>query len=434
MLYELAKLIEQKGGRAYYAGGYVRDLLLGMDPSMIPDQDIEVFGISRSEFLHLLQPYGEVRVVGKVYPLVKLRGYQQWDFTFPTRPDLSLQAACRRRDFTINAMLMDVLSGELFDFFQGQQDLQQKIIRQTSAGVIAEDPLRAYRACRLAAQLGFTIEEQTLQAIGEADWGAVAAERIYEELRRLLLSEHPAVGLRYLEESGLLGQVHPELHALLACEQSAKNHPEGSVWEHTLLVVEEASQRKDLSRDPEALMFAALLHDIAKPLVTRREKDKVTAYGHDTRGGPLAYRFLEQLRAPRHVAETVESLVREHMHPVLLYKQREKITDKAIRRLVSRINVSELLLLAEADYCGRTLERDFTPIRKWMTDYISRLNLPIEGGFPPVVQGRDLLAMGVPPGKDYARLLADAYEWQLEGCSRQEILHRLEEILDADKR
>ncbi|HHW61871.1 MAG TPA: CCA tRNA nucleotidyltransferase [Syntrophomonadaceae bacterium] len=425
----LARLIEQKGGRAYYAGGYVRDLLSGINPSGIQDKDIEIFGISCSEFIHLLEPYAEARVVGKVYPLVKLRGYPEWDFTFPLRPDLSLREACRRRDFTINAMLIDVLSGELFDFFQGQEDLGKKVIRQTTSRVIAEDPLRAYRACRLAAQLGFSIEEQTIQAIGQADLGAVAAERIYEELRRLLLSDHPAIGLRYMEESGLLTQVHPELYALVDCEQSPKNHPEGSVWEHTLLVVEQASRRKDLSRDAEVFMLAALLHDIAKPLVTRQEKDKVTAYGHDTRGGPLAYRFLEQLRAPRRTAEAVADLVREHMHPVLLYKQREQITDKAIRRLVSRIDVSELLLLAEADYCGRTLKRDFTPIKEWLTDYINRLDLSLEGGFPPVVQGRDLMAMGIPPGKDYARLLDYAYEWQLQGCSREEILRRLEELI-----
>lgn len=427
LLSEIAERVARQGGKAYYAGGCVRDYLCGINMADLKDLDIEVFGLEAEEVLSLLNQFAEAQWVGKSFPVIKLKGYPRWDFTVPDHPDMPLEEACRRRDFTMNAILSDILSGEVFDFFNGRKDLQNRILRQTGPEVFGQDPLRAYRACQLAARMDLTIEPLTFKAMAELDIGQLAPERVFEELRKmLLLSEHPSIGLRYMEKSGLLQKVHPDLYALIGCEQSPTHHPEGDVWEHTLLVVDEAAKRKNLSSDPEVYMFAALLHDIAKPQVTRREKEKVTAYGHDTEGARLARQFLERWRAPRRLTDAVVVLVREHMRPVLLYKQRERITDKAIRKLVSRVNLSELLLLSEADYYGRTLERDYTPIREWMIDYAEKLGLEMDGGFKALIQGRDLLAMGIPPGKAYADILARAYEWQLEGLAREDILERLQ--------
>ncbi len=180
-----------------------------------------------------------------------------------------------------------------------------------------------------------------------------------------------------MQETGILREVHPLLHALLGCEQEKSHHPEGDVFQHTLLVVDQCRRRVHLSQNPQALMLAALLHDIGKPVTTGYHKGKVTSYGHDVTGSKLATGFLRELHAPQKLIEAVQQLVREHMQPVLLFKQRDKISDKAIRRLLGRVDISELLLLSEADYLGRGIQRDYQPIKLWLQQCIERLKLRV---------------------------------------------------------
>jgi len=258
----------------------------------------------------------------------------------------------------------------------------------------------------------------------------IKPERILEELRKLLLlAPQPSLGLSYMQETGILERRHPMLFKLVGCEQSPLNHPEGDVWQHTLQVVDICASLKNQSQDPEVLMFAALLHDLGKPVTTCIRKGKITAYGHDLEGEKLARIFLNQLNASKNLIAGVEKLVREHMHPVLLYKTREQVSGKAIRKLVNRVNVRELLLLAEADFKGRGKERDFEPVQEWLMDRISRLGLDPEKGITPYVQGRDLIALGLKPGTNFSKILDQCFEMQLEGKSRQEILDWVDENL-----
>jgi tRNA nucleotidyltransferase (CCA-adding enzyme) len=424
MIKHIARDIADNGGRAFYTGGYVRDLLLESGAMQGKDIDIEVFALTQEQLLSILAHYGGGVVVGQSFPVIKLRDYPQWDFTLPAKPDISYQEACARRDFTINAMMMDVLSGEVLDYFGGQADLQQRIIRHTRPEVLTADPLRAYRAVQLAARLDFEISPATLDLLRQCPLQDIKPERILEELRKLLLlSRRPSVGLRYMEAAGILERRHPALFNLIGCPQSPVNHPEGDVWEHTLQVVDIAAGLKHQSHHPEILMFAALLHDIGKPSTTCMREGKITAYGHDLEGDKLARIFLNELNASKQFVTATCKLIREHMHPVLLYKTRDKVSDKAIRKLVNRVNVRELLLLAEADFKGRGRERDFEPVRQWLIQRIESLGLKPDQKIVPWVQGKDLIALGMQPGNNFRRILDNAFEMQLEGKSCEEILN-----------
>jgi len=427
MLQVIAADIAARGGRAFYVGGYVRNHIMKIDPADGEDIDIEVYFLGMEELQSLLSHYGTTRMVGKSFPVFKISGHQEWDFTLPLKPDISFAEACARRDFTMNSMMMDVLTGEITDFYGGRNDIGKQIVKHTSPTVFALDPLRVYRAVSFAARFDFAIDPETIELIIQANLSSIKRERIFEELKKLLmLSPQPSIGLRYLHRTGILERMHLLLFQLIACEQSPQNHPEGDVWEHTLLVVDQAARLKARSSNPEALMFAALVHDIGKPLTSKVNGNKITTYGHDVLGEKLARSFLQELTHNRTLINEVAVLVREHMHPVLLYKDRQHVTDKAIRKLVDRVNLKELLLIAEADLMGRNVERDFDVIRTWFMDKVFSLGLDPDKRIEPLVQGRDLLKLGFQPGPAYTRTLADAFELQLEGKTKEAILEQVQ--------
>jgi tRNA nucleotidyltransferase (CCA-adding enzyme) len=429
MLKRIAEDIASYGGRAYYVGGYVRDQIVGIGTPDEEDVDIEVYILSIEELQSILSRYGTTHVVGKSFPVVKISGHHEWDFTIPANPDISFAEACGRRDFTINSMLMDILSGEIIDIYGGRKDIGNRIIKHTSEKIFKEDPLRVYRAFQFAARLDFSIHPGTIEQIKQTDLCDVNRGRIFDELKKLLLlSPQPSIGLRYMQETGVLERMHPLLFKLIACEQSPQNHPEGDVWEHTLLVVDQAVRLKAQSTNPEALMFAALIHDIGKPQTTKVTDNKVTAYGHDVLGEKLALSFMQELTNNKTLISEVSVLVREHMHPVLLYKDRERVSDKAIRKLINRVNLKELLLISEADFKGRSLERDFGVIRKWFLAKASSLGLKLNEKIEPLIKGRDLVQIGMHPGPAFAKALEQAFELQLEGKAKEEIMEEVQMI------
>lgn len=434
MLKAIANEVAACGGRLFYVGGYVRDLYLSQTVQIEreADIDIEVFGLQDEELLDILSRFGTVSKVGKSFSVYKVRGYHQLDFSL--NPVYDLQAAVNRRDFTINAMMQDVLTGELFDPLGGMKDINQEIIRPVNNTSIINDPLRAYRAVQLAARFGFKLHSNTVQQIQSADIISIAPERIFNELHKLLLySSQPSIGLRYLADTKILEHRHPELAALINCAQTEATHPEGDVWEHTLLVVDEAAKIKNQSKNPEALMWAALLHDIGKPKVSRRQGKKITAYSHDVVGATMVGQFLQDLKASNSLIQEVRVLVREHMHPVLLYKDRERVSNKAIARLANRVDTEELLWLAQADFTGRggvgRQVEDFAPIYDWLIERLCQFGLKPGDRLEPLIQGRDLVELGFAPGKQFKKLLDKAMELQLEGLDREQILLNLQRSL-----
>ena len=433
MLKEIANEVAACGGRLFYVGGYVRDLYLS--PTILikkeADIDIEVFGLPDEQLVDILSRFGTVSKVGKSFSIYKVRGYSQLDFSL--NPVNDLRTSVNRRDFTMNAMMQEVLTGELFDPLDGMNDIANRLIRPVHNTSITDDPLRAYRAVQLAARFGFNLHTHTIQQIQAADIMSIAPERIFNEFLKLLLySSRPSIGLRYMADFKILERRHPGLAALINCAQTEATHPEGDVWEHTLLVVDEAAKIKNKSKNPEALMWAALLHDIGKHRVSRRQGEKITAYGHDVVGATMAGQFLQNLKAGNNLTQEVRALVREHMHPVLLYKDRERVSNKAIARLANRVDTEELLLLAQSDFIGRggagRQAEDFAPIYNWLTEQLDQLGLKPGDQLESLVQGRDLVELGFTPGKQFKKLLDKALELQLEGLDREQILLKLQRL------
>ncbi|NLP36834.1 MAG: HD domain-containing protein [Firmicutes bacterium] len=183
----------------------------------------------------------------------------------------------------------------------------------------------------------------------------VPQERIYSELKKLLLkAPNPSLGLRYLQQIGGL-KLYPELQALINCPQPPKHHPEGDVWEHTLLVVDEAAKLRQKAKNPEGLMWAALCHDLGKPQTFKEDNGKISFYGHDAAGADVARKFMLRFTAEKNLINYVSSMVREHMKLYFLY--RDKASAAAVRRLAARIDLEELLLLARADDAGHPTEK-----------------------------------------------------------------------------
>ncbi len=424
MIKEIARQVALRGGRAFFVGGYVRDLLLGKAAG--PDIDIEIFDMLREDFVGVLEQFGPVKHVGASFKVYKVKGLPEFDFVLSEANDYT--SACLRRDFTINAILKDVLSSELIDPLQGQDDLKSKTIRLSAPQNFHHDPLRAYRAAVLAARLDFSIEPVTSKFMKQCDLSRISKERIFSELNKLLLlSERPSKGFIYLEQSGILAQVHPRLQDLVNCPQPLDHHPEGDAWQHTLMVLDRAAQMKGHSQDPRAFMMAALLHDIGKPLMTEIREGRITSYGHDTAGEDLALDFLREFKCSGHRAARIASLVREHMRPVLLFKTRDQVGDRAIRKLAKRVDTRELLLLSEADYLGRSTDRDFRPIKQWFLDRLNRVGLEPGDGILPVIRGQDLIDIGYAPGPHFSSILEYAFSLQLDGLNRLQILGQIDE-------
>ncbi|NLM51801.1 MAG: CCA tRNA nucleotidyltransferase [Firmicutes bacterium] len=413
---EVAQAIAQAGGQSYFVGGFVRDYLLDR-PSH--DIDVEVFHLEPHRLYHILSRFGQVKKVGKAFSifLVKGEGLNNIDFSLPQGPP---HESVWRRDFTMNALLMDVLTGEIYDYVNGREDIKQKILRHVSENVFRDDPLRILRAIQLAARLEFTIHQDTLKLMAKDLFllHTIPRERVYGEFKKLLLqAAKPSVGLRYLQKIGGL-ELFPELQAMVNCPQPPNHHPEGDVWEHTLLVVDEAAKLRPQAKYPEGLMWAALCHDLGKPATYKAENSIITFHGHAAVGAELAQKFMQRFTKEKKLIDYVTTMVKEHMSPFFLYKN--NATDAAVRRLAVRIDLDELLLLVRADDAGRGLgtKPRIDDMLAWLAEKKEKLSLP---KITPLLKGRHLLEMGLEPGPLFGTILKEAFAMQLDGADFPQI-------------
>jgi len=433
LIRSIAEEIAAAGGRAYFVGGCVRDRLLGL-PSL--DLDIEVHGLPLADLETLLLRHGRVQAVGRAFGILKFRSRrgQEADFGLPRResltgrghrgftvdldPTITLEQACARRDFTVNAMLEDVLTGEVHDFFGGRADLAARRLRHTGLA-FSEDPLRVYRLMQLGARYGLEPAPETLALCRTMDLGALAPERVYAEFEKLLLlAAAPSRGLAIARAAGVL-EFHPELAAMIDCPQDPEWHPEGDVWTHTLMVVDAAARLRTGDRRQDlALMFGALCHDLGKPPTTHRKQGRIVSPGHAEAGEEPARRFLGRLTQDAELIEAVIRFVRFHLRPADFYRVREEIGDAAIRRLATEVNIVDLVRLARADHLGRTtsdaLAGDF-PAGEWLLAKAAELAVEQEAP-TPLLMGRHLLEAGWQPGPAVGDAVNAAYEAQLEGA------------------
>ncbi len=424
---EIANAVREAGGRALFVGGQVRDRLLGRSST---DLDVEIFGLALERVESLLGSFGRTRTVGRSFGVVRIDGLDA-DFSLPRRdsktgpghrgfavevaPDLDFAAAARRRDFRINSMGFDPLTGEVLDPHGGREDLLAKRLRVTDAAHFAEDPLRGLRAAQFAARFELEPDAELLTLAARLDLAELAPERVFAELRKLLLlGVRPAIGFDFLQSTGLV-RFFPEAAALIGVPQDPRWHPEGDAWRHTLLALDRAAGLRGGDGDDEALMFAVLCHDFGKPLVT----EQLRSPGHDRAGIEPARQFLSRLRAPRRLIDQVCALVRAHLAPVWLV--RNEAGPRAYRRLARRLEAAgaDLRLLARvatADQLGRTTPAAVRGEFPEGVVFLERASAALPGlaPLPPAVLGRHLIARGFEPGPKMGRVLAACREIQDE--------------------
>ena len=271
---DIAKNIAENGGRAMLVGGCVRDELMGIEPK---DWDVEVYGVAPEKLRGILDSFGQVNVVGEAFTVYKLGndldvslprrerkvGHGHRGFVVEGDPNMSFEEACSRRDFTVNAILKDPLTGEIIDPFDGRSDLGSKVLRHVSADTFAEDSLRVLRAAQFAARFEFDIALETVDLCKTIDVTDLPKERIWGELEKLLLiAARPSIGLKWLYDLGVVDLLFPEMKALVGVPQEAEWHPEGNVDVHTMMVADEARKLiDDLTYERQvAVMIGALAH------------------------------------------------------------------------------------------------------------------------------------------------------------------------------
>jgi tRNA nucleotidyltransferase (CCA-adding enzyme) len=435
MSLETARLIATKvaaeGGRALIAGGWVRDRLLG-EPTK--DVDVEVFGLPADRLRELLEQIGSVNIVGESFTVYKIAGV---DVALPRResktgrghrgfavtgdPLLSIPEAARRRDFTINAILWDPLTGEYIDPYGGRADLlERKLLKAVDLRTFGDDSLRVLRGIQFAARFTLTMEEQTRALCRSIPLDDLPPERIWGEVEKLLLlAARPSVGFELALDLGVIDTLFPELKALVGCVQEPEWHPEGDVWVHTLMVVDEARRRiEDLPRPHQiAIMLGAVCHDLGKPATTAVIDGRIRSIDHEAQGVAPATALLDRLNVHSvdgyDVRRDVLGMVAHHLKPGEFWKTRDKVGDGAFRRLAAKVDLELLARVAKADCLGRTGRFDCSAM-DWFLERARGLG--VEHAPPePLLLGRHLLALGMRPGPKVGEILKLVYEKQLDG-------------------
>ncbi len=441
----------------FVVGGGVRDVLRG---NQVPERDLDLLVLHHTvdEITKRLQPHGRVDLVGRSFGVIKftrddltydialprkdipkgkaVRGHR--DFIIDADPELPIEKDLERRDFRCNSIAVSLADGTVTDPYHGREDITGRILRLTNPAAFPDDPLRVLRAARFASVLEYTVDPDVYAAAKEVDLSGLSVERINEELFKILMdSPQPSRGLEELFMLSALRQLYPELFALTLSIQDSEFHPEKdryghhSVWQHTKNTVDQASCLAGMVgiTRPEklALLLASLLHDVGKPATAawefKRRRMILTNYGHDIAGEKLARLMFDRFKIFSYLGydlrATVLSLVRCHHRASELWSNRDVVTKKAFNRLAADVGgeIDLLIYLDAADRAGR----DGKPLTglgeeaEWLLQKFQELNVNRET-IQPLILGRDLIALGVPPGPAMGRLLKELYQMQLDNA------------------
>ena len=410
---EIVGRLRSSGHQAYLVGGCVRDLLLGRKP-----KDYDVATDARPDRVSEL--FEKAEQVGAHFGVVLVRrnGAQVEVATFRSdhsytdgrRPDhVQFESDPRqdalRRDFTINALFLDPETDGVLDFVSGRPDLEARVVRAIGDPEVRfrEDRLRMLRAVRFAAALRFEIDPHTMESILRLRSliHNVSAERVRDELARLLTEGEARRGMELLDQSGLLAELLPEVAAMKGVEQPPEYHPEGDVWVHTLLLLEQLPPNPSLT-----LALGALLHDVGKP-PTFRVAERIRFDGHVEAGVDLAHAILTRLRFSHEVIAQVEQLVANHMR----FKDADKMRESTMKRFLRLPRFDEHLELHRLDCISSHGRLDnYRLVRRRRADLSEEQIKP-----RPLVTGRDLIAQGYKPGPQFGMILAAVEDAQLEG-------------------
>lgn len=409
-----------------FVGGCVRDAIRGIRSH---EYDLEIYGIQSDKLYSLLSSRFSVNKVGMSFGVMKIGGLDI-DVSLPRReskttpghrgfmvdtiPDLPYHEACARRDFTINAILADPLTGEIIDPFNGITDIENRIIRHVSEH-FSEDPLRVLRAMQFAARFEYDVAPETIAECSRMTPENLPAERLAGEWEKLLLNgTKPSLGLAFLRDCGWIRH-YPELEALIDCPQDPRWHPEGDVWTHTMFALDWLPRvRKGVRADDLVVAMSVICHDLGKPATTAfAEEGKVTSYGHEKSGEREVRSFIRRLWNTPNFEDAVVRLVATHMRPVALVVNDS--SDKAYRKLsVEALRLDLLSDVVECDMNATPPNKPDLEILRKFREKAEALAVMKEPP-PPLIQGRDLIARGLTPGPEFGKILSRFYERQING-------------------
>lgn len=466
--------------KVYLVGGTVRDYLLFGRIRTDRDIDLVVIDSTYETIEAALAVYGKTNTVGKSFAVVKfaIEG-KTFDISIPRKdvrksPDIhshrnfhietgfhiSLEEDLSRRDFTCNSIAMRLLDDLLFDPFDGAGAISARLISMTNPDSFTDDPLRILRAARFASVLDFSIDPDIYTRAALVNLQELSMERVCEELFRLLLeSRRPSEGLLHYFRLSVLEKLFPELYALTLVIQDSRFHPEcdeqghHTVWAHTMITIDIAAElARKFELDEEktlALLLASLLHDVGKTGTTRwefkRGRMTLTSVLHDSEGVTLAENFLFRLKVEtrRHfpLKVVILKLIQYHHRIFELYRNQEEISYRAVARAVKDMEGEDLLLVL-LDVADR-VSREENPLESPDLDEIALWFLKKKEEFQinqqavqPLLQGRDLLKIGIPAGRFMGSYLKRMFELQLDGCfsDKEGGLEILKKILSEEKK
>lgn len=438
--------------RAVLVGGCVRDFFLELP---IKDYDVEVFGIENIEALEsILSQFGTVNLVGKSFGILKfVYGGHEYDFSLPRVEEktglghkgfsvvcdssLDFKSAAIRRDFTINAIGYDVVKNEILDPFGGLEDIKKRVVKAVNKMTFIQDPLRAYRAAQFCARFDFKLDDETLKLCQEIalkdEFASLPKERVLEEFKKILLkSSKPSIGFELLRQMGVM-RYFPELQNIIGVPQSPIHHPEGDVWTHTMMVLDEMTKfRRGKEKLDLKLMLAALCHDFGKATHTQIEDEQIRAIGHEKAGVELTKDFLYRLTNEHDLIKSILPLVEHHLVPSSYFRNNAR--DKKIRHLSTKVKISELLILARADFLGRTTTEAMSGVYEagdWMEKKAKELGVYMAPP-KPFIKGKDLIDLELMPSQKFSEILHQMYEKQLNGevKTKEEAIIYLSKIIN----
>lgn len=431
---DIARRVDAVGGKTYLVGGWVRDRIKGHNPK---DMDIEIHGLTPEQIKDILNKVSNAGLVqkGVSFGVYGIKGYEfdiamprtehcigvkHTDFEVSVDPFMGVEMASMRRDFTINAMMYDVINQEVIDCHGGMEDLQNGVIRHVNDETYVEDALRVFRAAQFSARFGFSIDESTI-ALSRTVLDIIpmlSGERIYEELKKALMKAvTPSTFFYMLDKMDALQCWFPELYALKDTPQEPMHHPEGNAFIHTMMVVDEAAKLRGMATNAFSFMVAALCHDFGKAVTTEynNEKKKYTSYGHDLKGIPLAETLMNRLHFSNSDKKYVMNMVELHMRPNMLAKASKKAS-KYNGMFDIAISPEDLLLLAKSDALGRKVDIDYSPVELMLKhrlgEYYSLMDTP-------QVTARDLMNSGIEPGPKMGMLLHCSHKLHLSGVKKE---------------
>ena len=423
---QIAQLVKEKGGRTFYVGGYVRDKLLNIENK---DVDIEIHGINEEQLQDILKQVGDPISYGKSFGVYSLKGHNidialprsekaigkgHKDFKIDVDPFIGYKRAARRRDITINALMQDVLTDEILDYYNGLDDIKNKIIKQVDSNTFIEDPLRVLRVAQFASRFNFTVAQETIELCKTIDLTYLTKERVEEEFKKCLLKGNkPSIFFDTLNKMNQLDYWFKEIKELIGLKQDPIYHPEGDVYIHTMQVIDRAVKYRDKCKSYE-FMLLCLTHDFGKIICSENINGRIHAYEHEIKGVPIAEEFIKRITNRKEVITYLKNMVPLHMLPNKCASDNSKIK-KTNKMFYYSIEPKDLIYFS---YCDRGNEDNSKYLNERYEEYKSMM-------LKPYVTGSDLIKAGIKQDKNFHELIEYATKLRLAQVDKDDALKQV---------